>query len=563
MSAAPVSAVRFGVFMHGRSLHCWEWKSIELLRAAGATCLFILGSPDATPRQSSVAQALDDLVLRIAGLPPGGPANGQEPGPARYQPSTTCVVERAASGRLALGRGQTAQLSDRRLKFILFFGAGQVPEGLPGCAELGVWQFTRSAGVAEEYPFLFGLHEGADVVGFGLEQIAQSGGHHRPLLNGWFRARGERNRSVVAQVLAQAGRWPLLVLRHFLLNGALPRCVENRRSGARPPRRLALLLSLSYRELRQRLVSKLASYFVLETWNIGVVRMNFRALLAGTPLSDIALLPPLGLGRYLADPFVLSTSPQLTLLAEEYDDFAVGRIVEVAVRDPLGKPEIGVKVCLQSRHHLSYPFLFREKGVTYCLPECHQSNASLLYRYDDGKLTPVADLVPGARVTDGTVLFHGGLYWLFCGLEDDNDHVNLHLFFSKTLRGNWSAHPLNPVKTDVRSARSAGPVIVHEGALFRPAQDCSRSYGYGVSINRIDCLTVARYEETVVATIGPQAVSKSCKGLHTLSFADDLMVIDARLDAIGLKPLLVRLLRRMKRMTGGPLRAFPFWSRSA
>ena len=351
------------------------------------------------------------------------------------------------------------------------------------------------------------------------------------------------------------------MLKHVLLNGDLPGCVESASADGGRQHSLALFLALLYRDPLLQLASKLASYLVLEAWTVGLVRMNFQALLAGTPLSDVALLPRRELGHYLADPFILSTKPELTLLAEDYSDFGVGRIMEVTVRDPFGTPELCVKVCLESRHHMSYPFLFREDGITYCLPECHQSNGSLLYRYDAGKLTPVADLVPGARVTDGTILFHDGLYWLFCGLEDDNDHVNLHLFFAETLRGNWSAHPLNPIKTDVRSSRSAGPVILHDGALFRPAQDCSRSYGYGLSINRIDRLSVTRFEETVVATIRPEMVSRACKGLHTLSFADDLMVIDARFDRIGLEPILVRVLRRMKRMTGGLSRAIPFWSR--
>ena len=122
--------------------------------------------------------------------------------------------------------------------------------------------------------------------------------------------------------------------------------------------------------------------------------------------------------------------------------------------------------------------------------------------------------------------------------EDDNDQLNLHLFFSETLRGNWSAHPLNPVKTDVRSSRPAGPVIVHDGALFRPAQDCSRSYGYGLSVNRIDHLTVTRFEETVVTSLRPEAISASCKGVHTLSFKDDLMVIDAKFHLIGVESIL-------------------------
>ena len=563
MSSEEIGTIRFGVFLQGRGLQAWEWDSIERLRAAGANCLFILAPQDVAARRSRAARAFEGLVLRIAGLPVESGAGVEEPDPQRYQPSTTCAVERTAAGEPVLSSAPRRQLSDRCLKFILFFGAGEVPKGLAGCAELGVWRFTRSSGAAKEYPFIHGLCRRDDVVSFGLEQIAEHEGHRRLLLNGHFRARGERNQSVATQVLSEASRWPLRVLKHVLLNGDLPGCGESASADGGRQHSLALLLALLYRDPLLQLASKLASYLVLEAWTVGLVRMNFQALLAGTPLSDVALLPRRELGHYLADPFILSTTPELTLLAEDYSDFGVGRIMEVTVRDPFGTPELGVKVCLESRHHMSYPFLFREDGITYCLPECHQSNASLLYRYDAGKLTPVTDLVPGARVTDGTILFHEGLYWLFCGLEDDNDHVNLHLFFAETLRGNWSAHPLNPIKTDVRSSRSAGPVILHDGALFRPAQDCSRSYGYGLSINRIDRLSVTRFEETVVATIRPEMISRACKGLHTLSFADDLMVIDARFDRIGFEPILVRVLRRMKRMTGGLSRAIPFWSHSA
>jgi hypothetical protein len=103
----------------------------------------------------------------------------------------------------------------------------------------------------------------------------------------------------------------------------------------------------------------------------------------------------------------------------------------------------------------------------------------------------------------------------------------------------------------VRSSRSAGPIFVHKGKLFRPAQNCSRSYGYGLSINRIDRLTVTCFEETVVSTIGPEIISRSCKGVHTLSFADDLMVFDAKFHLIGFAPILVRALRRINRVRRG------------
>ena len=550
MSEVEIHDVRFGVFVQGRGLRDWEWNSVERLQAAGATCLFILSPPDRLPRRICIARILDRLVQSVLGVGKDCRMQVEESDQQHYQPSRTCVVERTAEGALALSSEQRLRLLDRRLKFILFFGAGEVPEGLAGCAELGVWRFTQS-GAAKDYPFIHGLCRRHDVVSFGLEQIAQHQGAARPLLNGHFRARGERNRSVATQVLSEAARWPLRVLKHVLLNRNLPVPPGSGGADAEPTHSLALIPSLLFRDLLVQMASKLTSYFVLETWTIGLVRMNFEALLDGALPSQVTLLPRPELGRYIADPFILSTTPELTFLVEDYTVFEGGRISEVRVRDPFGIPQVDLKVCLQSRYHMSYPFLFRENGMTYCLPECHQSLASVLYRYDAGEFAAVADLIPGARTTDATILVHEGLYWLFCGFADDNDQANLHLFFSKTLRGEWSPHPLNPVKTDVRSSRSAGPIFVHDGKLFRPAQDCSRSYGYGLSINRIDRLTVTCFEETVVSTIGPEIISRSCKGVHTFSFADNLMVIDAKFHLIGFAPIMVRALRRINRVRRG------------
>ncbi|MFO1086505.1 MAG: hypothetical protein U1E21_18265 [Reyranellaceae bacterium] len=560
MSLDDIKTVRFGVFVQGRALEEWEWRAIELLRAAGPECLFIFSPPVSLPR-GRIAGALDGLVLWIAGLPAKSRTEDQDL--LQFQPSLTVSVERPDARKPTLDSTQRLRIADRGLKFILFFGAGEVPSGLAACAELGVWRFTKSSGSVKQYPFIDGLARRDDTVSFGLEQISEQGDRRRVLRDGHFRARGECNRSVARQVLSEASRWPLLVLKHVLLNGDLPRSEEG--TGISPGHKnaIALILSLLSREVMVNLTSKLASYFVLETWNIGFVRMNFRTLLAGASLSDVALLPRREFGRYIADPFILSTTPILTLLAEDFSDFGVGRISEVTVRDPFGTPEVGLKVCLESRHHLSYPFVFREDGATYCLPECAQSNGYRLYRYDSGKLAAVADLLPGARVTDGTILFHERRYWLFCSLEDDNDQVNLHLFFSESLRGSWSPHPLNPVKTDVRSSRSAGQIIALDGVLFRPTQDCSRSYGSGLSINRIQCLTVTRFNETVVATIRPETISRSCKGLHTLSIADDLLVVDVKFHLLGFEPILVRALRRMKRARIGLIRAIRSLSHSA
>ncbi|MBV8186234.1 MAG: hypothetical protein JOY64_00515 [Alphaproteobacteria bacterium] len=547
MTCAEFSAIRFGVFLQGRTLRHWEWQSIERLRAAGAECLYIFSPAEMPTRQPAIVQVMDRWVQSIAGLADQSHGKIEELDPQRHQPSTILALDSTEEGAPAISEVQRQQVLDQGLKFVLFFGM-EVPRGLPACAELGVWRFTRASGAGKDYPFVDGLRQRHDVVSFGLEQVTEDERPNRTLLTGHFRARGERNRAVTAQILSEASGWPLRVLKHVVLNCGLPPMLES--SCRHPPRSdvFTVLLSLVLRDVLVGLSSKLANYLVLETWTLGVGRMKFEALLAGAPLSQVRLLPRCELGRYIADPFILSTTPELTLLAEDYTDFGVGRISEVKVRDPFGTPQVGLRTCLQSAHHMSYPSLFCENGAVYCLPECHQSRASVLYRYDEGRLSPVADLIPGAATTDSTILFHEGLYWLFCGLADDNDQVNLHLFFSKELRGGWIPHPLNPVKTDIRSSRSAGPIIRHGGRLFRPAQDCSKSYGYGLSINRIDRLTVTCFEETVIFQIRPEMVARSCKGVHTLSFADDFMVIDAKFHLVGVEPVLVRALRRIERI---------------
>ena len=55
-----------------------------------------------------------------------------------------------------------------------------------------------------------------------------------------------------------------------------------------------------------------------------------------------------------------------------------------------------------------------------------------------------------------------------------------------------------------RSARPAGPIFAHEGRLYRPAQDCSRTYGGAVVIHRIEALTPEIFREVAVARLDPE-----------------------------------------------------------
>ena len=87
---------------------------------------------------------------------------------------------------------------------------------------------------------------------------------------------------------------------------------------------------------------------------------------------------------------------------------------------------------------------------------------------------------------------------------------------------------LNPIKTDVRSARSAGPIFIHNGKLIRPAQDCSKEYGAKIVLNEIKLINKTNYFEKKISFINPIIDSKYFDGIHTISSIGNYTAIDGK-----------------------------------
>jgi hypothetical protein len=138
---------------------------------------------------------------------------------------------------------------------------------------------------------------------------------------------------------------------------------------------------------------------------------------------------------------------------------------------------------------------------------------------------------------DATPIEHGGRWWLFTADNDNQDQTKLFLFMADALEGPWRPHPQNPVKVDCRSSRPGGMPFVHEGVLYRPAQDCSWTYGGAIVINRVLELTPERFVEEEAVRIEPQPGWPYPDGLHHLVPFGEVTVIDAkreRFDALTL-----------------------------
>lgn len=101
------------------------------------------------------------------------------------------------------------------------------------------------------------------------------------------------------------------------------------------------------------------------------------------------------------------------------------------------------------------------------------------------------------------------------------------MWFAPSLDGPWQPHPLNPVKSEVTSSRPAGTPFVHDGRLFRPAQDDSGSYGRAMVINEVLRLTPEAFDEVVATRLGPFGSGRPL-GPHTLSAAGDRTLLDGK-----------------------------------
>lgn len=235
-------------------------------------------------------------------------------------------------------------------------------------------------------------------------------------------------------------------------------------------------------------------------------------------------------GHFWADPLLVRHAGQLWLFFEDYD-FAVRRahisVAEVDGQGRLGEP----RVALRTEHHLSYPFVFQWRGDYFMIPESASVNSVQLYRAREfpSRWDYVQDLLSGVKAVDATVHEHHGLWYLFAGVSESGGSTcdELFLFMAETPLGPWLPHPMNPIVSDVRCARPGGALFRQQGLLYRPAQNCARTYGHALAIMQVMELSPERYAEQHAYTIEPDWLP-GIYGCHTITMADDMMVLDCK-----------------------------------
>lgn len=241
-----------------------------------------------------------------------------------------------------------------------------------------------------------------------------------------------------------------------------------------------------------------------------------------------ALVPPAD--RFWADPCVVQMDDRSFVFFEELE-FAENKgricVVEMGAAGRIGDP----CTVINAPHHLSYPFVFRYQDEWYMYVESSACGAQEVYRATSFPHGWVLDraLALGQPVVDPTIAQLNGRWWLFAGTQPalESTYDDLSLFYSDSPLGPWTPHPANPVISDASRARPAGRLFESGNAVIRPGQNCTPTYGSGIVFNRIVRIDTDAYVEETVSRIEP-AWSPGLKGIHTISAAGPLTVVDAR-----------------------------------
>lgn len=395
----------------------------------------------------------------------------------------------------------------------------------------GTWAFEIGLGGLGglDQPGVRELARGERACPVRLVQVETAG--VRVLRQGVLELRGEDPASVSADVLRRLADWPRWALAAPGPVGDVVPLWD-----VLPP---AQVSSAWIR--RRRLRRRWEQVMVRERWAVGRCEgLTLADLVAGAELPDPewAAEPP---NAYLADPFACPGSAHL--LVERLDlsgPSHPGTLVEVewtpgGILLPRGEGPVSVG-------HLSYPSAFSHDGDTWCVPESAAEGGLALWRRGTQGWQRVRQLLDQPAV-DADLWQQDGHWWLFYSLEGPDKNEELHLASAPDLQAPFLPHPLNPVVRDVSAARGGGRPFLVDGRLYRPAQDCTTSYGGGLAIVEIYRLSTEDFAQRVVRRFGPRAPYPD--GLHTLNAWNGGLVLDAKRHETSWRSLGRKLARRM------------------
>lgn len=552
----PQTPLRFAVLLEGVQLNQWQAECVCRLVASGAARLELIikvaPRKERTPRRATslLRHALWRAYLfSLRRKMSTGPSD-----PKLFRDVEVFAHEACGrNGALELGDRETEQIRSRRFDFILHFGERTPADGLATVAAQGIWCFRYSDALDPGGPlsaFRAVTLRRDNVLHVGLVRfIGGRGADGQLLRDGYFAVPYYSFTRTLAGILRGSVDFPVLACRDLLAGRECGKTLADSPSAhhaAGMPGN-AVMVKFFISMFARKAVALFQILLTRVQWNTGFLDSTLLDPFSSATARNVRWLPIEGAKDFAADPFFLRHDDKVTLLVEKLDP--ANNCGRIAAHQIEGGRIVPLGTVIEEPVHLSYPCLVQSQGEIYCVPEQAEAKSIILYRAIDFPLRweRIGPLLAGIEAIDSTLFQHGDYWWLAYTDASIDQNGRLMLWYASRLTGPWQPHALNPVKIDPRCSRGAGPPFVYRGALVRPSQDCSVSYGAKIIFNRVITLTPNQFHEEMIGELRPDPAGPYSLGLHTISYDGSLAVVDGMRFVFDLTALLAKLRDRLGR----------------
>lgn len=461
-----------------------------------------------------------------------------------------CHVEKRGKWSEHFSEEDLATIGSYDLDILIRFGFGIIRGGIIDAARYGVWSYHHDDDevVRGGPPAFWEIVDEEPVTGTVLQRLTDRLDGGFVLHKGWFRTSSASYVKNTNTAHLGAVTWPARLCREILAGHEEAAVGVMSRSEApirHKPTNVEAARFLS-RQARRWTAAQLRALTTADQWAVGLVRAPIHRFLEEDFMPPVEWLDLTGnRHQYAADPFHAEIEGSGVILYEHFDQRR--RVGEIRAHDLATRASTHCPLPVSG--HASYPFLFTDDDRVYVIPQVAGQPARL-YERRAGTWVEVGVLGPPEPVLDATVFEHEDRWWMMATLPGEWSLTHLHAWWADEMAGPWHPHLLNPIKTDVRSARPGGTPFVHAGQLFRPAQDGSREYGGALSITAVTQLDPAHFVEETVRTLEPLAGWPYDRGLHTLSAAGGITLLDAKRTTFNLSEGRAELRARLSKVRG-------------
>ena len=229
--------------------------------------------------------------------------------------------------------------------------------------------------------------------------------------------------------------------------------------------------------------------------------------------------------QWLADPFIIENQGHHYLFVEQY--LCQKNRAGIGVYEIKDGIPVNNELIIDNPFHMSYPCVFQYKGVYYMIPESSSNQSLDVYKASSFpyKWEHVISLIEGRRVVDTTVFLKEDDIYLL-SYEKAGKGWNLITYIlemdTMSLRIIAETH----YRTNV--GRPAGKLFQKDGALYRPAQNCSTKYGESLYIYKVTRLDHECYTEQLVDEIKARDILMDVRfqRIHTINSDSRYVVVD-------------------------------------